>query len=66
MNSLTEQVKSRVLVCWDMLEEHTGDEITQKLRNIHYEMHLRECGLTTPETRILRGDQIEVSNILKG
>ena len=29
-------------------------------------MHLRECGLTTIETRRLRGDQIEVFRILDG
>ena len=38
----------------------------QKLRNISYEMLLKECGLTTLETRSLRGDQIEVFKILKG
>ena len=38
----------------------------QKLRNISYEMHLKECGLTTQETRRLRGDQIEVFKILNG
>ena len=32
----------------------------QKLRNISYEMRLKECELTTLETKILRGDQIEV------
>ena len=36
----------------------------QKLRNICYEMRLKQCGLTTLETRILRGDQIEVFKIL--
>ena len=35
----------------------------QKLRNISYEMRLKECGLTTLETRRLR-DQTEVFNIL--
>ena len=35
-----------------------------KLRNISYEMRLKECGLTTLETRRLRGDQIEVLKIL--
>ena len=38
----------------------------QKLRNVSYEMHLKECGLTTLETRRLRGDQIEVFEILNG
>ena len=38
----------------------------QKLRNISYEMHLKECGLTTLETRRLRGDHIEVFKILNG
>ena len=38
----------------------------QKLRNITYEMRLKECGLTTIETRRLRGDQIEVFKILNG
>ena len=37
-----------------------------KRRNISYEMRLRECGLTTLETRRLRGDQIEVFKILNG
>ena len=37
----------------------------QKLRNISYEMRLKECGLITLETRRLR-DQIEVFKILNG
>ena len=37
-----------------------------KLRNISYEMPLKECGLITLETRALRGDQIEVFKILNG
>ena len=36
-----------------------------KLRNISYEMHLKECGLTTLKTRRLT-DQIEVFKILNG
>ena len=40
--------------------------MTQTIRNISYEMRLKECGLTTLETRRLRGDQIEVSKILNG
>ena len=38
----------------------------QKLRNISYEMRLKECSLTTLEPRRLRGDQIEVFKILNG
>ena len=37
-----------------------------KLRDLSYEERLRECGLTTLETRRLRGDQIEVFKILNG
>ena len=33
---------------------------------VSYEMRLKECGLTTLETRRLRGDQIEVFKILNG
>ena len=36
------------------------------LRNLSYEDRLKECGLTTLETRRLRGDQIEVLKILNG
>ena len=36
------------------------------LRDSSYEERLKECGLTTLETRILRGDQIEVFKILNG
>ena len=38
----------------------------QKLRNITYETCLIECGLTTLETRRLRGYQIEVFKIWNG
>ena len=38
----------------------------QKLRNISYEMRLKECGLTTLKTMRLRGDQIEMYKILNG
>ena len=36
------------------------------LLTVSYEMRLKECGLTTLETRRLRGDQIEVFKILNG
>ena len=35
-----------------------------ELRHLSFEERLKECGLTTPETMRLRGDQIEVSKIL--
>ena len=37
-----------------------------ELRDLSYEERLTECGLTTLETRRLRGDQIEVFKILNG
>ena len=41
-------------------------EMSGKEVNLSYEMRLKECGLTTLETRRLRGDQIEVFKILNG
>ena len=38
----------------------------KNLRNISYEMRLKEFGLTTLETGRLRGDQIKVFEILNG
>ena len=37
-----------------------------QLQNLSYEERLKECGLTTLETRQLRGDQIEVFKVLNG
>ena len=37
-----------------------------ELRDLSYESHLLQCGLTTLETRRLRGDQIEVFKIVNG
>ena len=52
----------------DMLErvQRRATKMMPKLRNISYEMRLKGCGLTTLETRRLRGDQIEVFKILNG
>ena len=37
-----------------------------ELRDLNYEKRLKECGLTTVETRQLRGDPIEAFKILNG
>ena len=52
----------------DMLErvQRRANKLIQKLRNISYEMPLKEYGLTTLKTRRLRGDHIEVCKILNG
>ena len=52
----------------DMLErvQRRATKMITKLRNISYELHLKECRLTTLETRRLRGDQIDVFKILYG
>ena len=49
-----------------MLERVQRRATKMILRNISYEMRLKECGLTTLKTRRLRGDQIEVFKILNG
>ena len=41
-------------------------KIIPELRDLSYVERLKECGLTTLETRRLRGDQIEVFKILNG
>ena len=46
--------------------QRRATKMIPKLRSISYEMRLKECGLTTLETRRLRGDQIEVFKILNG
>ncbi len=50
----------------DMLEtiQRRATELIPGLRDIRYEERLKECGLTTLETRRLWGDQIKVFKIL--
>ena len=45
--------------------ERRATKIIPELRDLRYEERLKECGLTTLETRRLR-DQIEVFMILNG
>ena len=51
-----------------MLEkiQRRATKLIPELRDLRYEERLKECGLTTLETRRLRGDQIEVFKILNG
>ena len=50
-----------------MLEkiQRRATKLIPALRDLRYEERLKECGLTTLETRRVRGDQIEVFKILK-
>ena len=41
-------------------------KIIPELRDLSYEERLTECGVTTLQTRRLRGDQIDVAKILNG
>ena len=52
----------------DTLEriQRRATKMIPELRDLSYEERLKECGLTTLETRKLRGDQIEVFKILNG
>ena len=52
----------------DMLEQiqRRATKLIPEMRDLIYEERLKECGLITLETRGLRGDQIEVFNILNG
>ena len=52
----------------DKLEriQRRSTKIIPELRDLSYESSLLQCGLTTLETRRIRGDQIEVFKILNG
>ena len=52
----------------DTLEhiQRRATKITPGLRDLSYEERLKECGLTTLETRRLKGDHIEVFKIFNG
>ena len=52
----------------DTLEriQRRATKMIPELRDLSYDERLKECGLTTLETRRLRGDQIEVFKILNG
>ena len=52
----------------DTLEriQRRATKIIPELRDFSYEERLKECGLTTLETRQLRGDQIEAFRTLNG
>ena len=51
----------------DKLERiQRATKIIPELRDLSYENRLLQCGLTTLETRRLRGDQIEVFKIVNG
>ena len=52
----------------DTLEkiQRRATKLIPGLRDMRYEERLKECGLTTLETRRLRGGQIEVFKILNG
>ena len=50
-----------------MLEKTVrATKIIPGLSDLRYDERLKECGLTTLEMRRLRGDQIEVFNVLNG
>ena len=52
----------------DMLDkiQSRATKLIPGMKDLTYEERLKECGLTTLETRRLRGDQIEVFKILNG
>ena len=62
-------IRTHIIHFWIFLSYTITFEATKLipgLRDLRYEERLKECGLTTLETRRLRGDQIEVFKILNG
>ena len=64
MESISQE---RHIICLKKIQKK-ATKLIPGLRDLRYEERLKECGLTTLETRILRGDQIqiEVFEILNG
>ena len=67
-HKLAQHIKSDSKNFIDMLEkiQRRATKLIPGLRDLTYEERLKECGLSTLETRRLRGDQINVFNILNG
>ena len=55
-----------MVIIWASVVVEKGIPQTCVRRDLRYEERLKECGLTTIETRRLRVDQIEVFKILNG
>ena len=62
---LSKTVKEKDLYMLEKIQRR-ATTLIPGLRDLRYEERLKECGLTTLETRRLRGDQIEVFKILNG
>ena len=54
------------LLCFFEEIARRATKMMPELRDVSYESRLLQCGLTTLETRRLRGDQIEVFKIVNG
>ena len=60
----TSCISGKTYIC--LKKQRRATILIPGLSNLRYEERLKECGLTTLETRRLRGDQIEVFKILNG
>ena len=58
-----ESISQERQICLKQIQSR-ATKLIPGLRDLRYEERLNECGLTTLETRRLRGDQIEVFKIL--